>query len=249
MKYGKKAKKTPVELTEFHVGPQQEFKVGANKISIDFRVAYFPEYLGRPPKQTWRKPIVGPPERPFAELQLVQRLEQEGWTAAWAYRPGKFIATWEPKSPALFPRAALELLERIRKRAHAKAGCWDIFAWKKGQPLFIEVKRRNSSDRVRPSQLAWREAAMQEGVARSAFQLIEWCGGSLKGRSVRLTSFVGPDMNAWVECRNGKLTYGGPAPGSIAPMLKHYASWGQMSNASVAGFCEKQDWADLLRLR
>lgn len=226
-------REVPRELTEFFDGSPKEIKAVGEKPSVEYRVAYFPEYSGPPPQRTWRKPIVGPPDRPFAELQLTQRLEQDEWTAAWVHRPGKFIATWEPRTEVRFPKAALELLERIRRRAGSRAGCWDVFAWKNGRPLFMEVKRRNGSDKLQKSQLIWRKAALREGVPESAFQLVEWCGGSLKGRVVRLTSIFGVDVNGWAECRNGKTTFGGPSAASVKTMLAHYEGSGAMTGVDL----------------
>jgi hypothetical protein len=223
----------PRELSEFFRGAPKKIKVGDKTIAVEYRVAYFAEYAGQHPRSTWNKPVVGPPDRPFAELQLVQRLERDGWTAAWVYRSGRFIGTWEPKSEVNFPTAARELLKKIQRRAGSRAGCWDVFAWKDDKPLFMEVKRRKSSDRIKTSQLTWMKAAIKEGVPESAFQVVEWCGGSLKGRVIRLTSLFGIDVDGWAECRNGELTFGGPSPNSVKSLLNYYKNQGAKSPADL----------------
>ncbi len=177
---------------------------------VGYRYAYFPEYTGPPPTSTWQKPIVGPPDRPFAELQVAKRLrDQEGWQVAWVHRPGQVITAWEPRSEVHFPRPALALLDRIRKRAGAKAGCWDLFGWKDGQPLFAELKRAGSSERLQRSQLAWMKAAREEGVPAAAFDVVEWYGGALQGRVLRLTSYTYDKPDGWAEWRAGRITYRG----------------------------------------
>jgi len=198
-------------LTHMIRGPRGGRASIRKRIDVGYRYAYFPEYLGPNPKSTWRKPVVGPPDRPFAELQVAKRLhDDEGWQVGWVYRPGQFIATWEPRKEVKFPGPALELLERIRTHARAKAGCWDLFGWKDGQPLFVELKRAGSSDAVRASQWAWRKAALAEGVPSTAFDVVEWYGGALKGRVLRLTAYTYDKPDGWAEWRNGRITYRGP---------------------------------------
>src|SRR5260370_25605550 len=101
------------------------------------------------------------------------------------------------------------LLERIQKRTGGKGGCWDLFGWKDGKPLFAELKRGGSSDRVRPIQWAWRKAALDEGVDPSAFDVIEWYGGALKNRILRLTTYTDGKPDGCAEGRNGRTTYRG----------------------------------------
>jgi len=185
---------------------------------------YFREYKGKRPKQDWnRKPIVGPPDRPFAELQYVERLEKDGWLAGWCYRPGKFISTWEPeKRPVIFPAEAQTLLDQIARRAGAKAGCWDVFGWKDGQPLFVELKRRKSSDRLREAQKRWKEAAVKLRVSPAAFKEIEWLGGCLDGYSLKAISVTQDHVDGWVRYRKGKFEFGGPDPREAKGWLEYY---------------------------
>lgn len=224
----------PRELLTFFNRGVAKVSAKGGALEVYRRIAYFPEYSGRSPRSTFnRKPVVGPPHRPFAELQVVERLEQDGWTAGWAYRPGKFTSSWEPLTPVSYPSAALKLLERIRKRSGAKAGCWDVFAWKDGKPRFIELKRRNSSDALQTSQLAWRKAALAEGVDEAAFELIEWCGGSLKGRRLRLTFYFGVDPSGWAEWRKGEVVYGGSSGRGNASVVDFYRNHGTKSEADL----------------
>lgn len=139
-----------------------------------------PPYFGPAPQSAWRKPVVGPPERPFAELQIVKFLELQGWIAAWVHRPGKFLTTWEPRRFVELPVSARVLHARVQKATGVPAGCWDVFAWQHEKPLFVELKRTGSSDRIRTAQLLWRQAAIAQGVSESAFIIVEWSGGCVR---------------------------------------------------------------------
>jgi hypothetical protein len=211
-------------------------QVAGKKIHVATSVTYLPEYQGAPPKDSWRKPIVGPPDRPFAELQLVRRLEAEGWVAAWVHRPGQFLRTWEPREEAKLPKKALALFERIQKRAGSASGAWDIFAWKKEKPRFIELKRAHSSERLRSSQVAWFRAARQEGIPSSAFEVMEWYGGCLTGRVLRLTSYTYERLDGWAEYRNGAIQYGGNKPDGTRHMVDFYRAQCEGTDADLLWF-------------
>jgi len=133
------------------------------------RVAY-QTWKGLGPKNTWRKPVVGPPSAPFAELALAAHLRERGWASGWVYRPGRFLASWEPRSNAVFPADGVALFQRI-SRAAGQSGAWDVFAWRNGTPLFLEVKWPR--DRIRPSQSRWLSEALDLGVSSDAFILVE----------------------------------------------------------------------------
>jgi len=152
-------------------------KAGRHEAIVTVHRIDLPIYRGPGPASAWRKPVVGPPSRPFAEFQVVDGLEADGWIAAWVNRPGRFISTWEPRTEVAFPAEALELHDRIRDESGQKSGCWDVFAWRDGTCLFAELKRGSSSDRIRESQLIWRDAALRLGVPTDSFAVVEWYGG------------------------------------------------------------------------
>jgi hypothetical protein len=181
------------------------------------RAVYFSEYRGPTPDRTYkRKPIVGPPERPFAELQMVERLERDGWIAGWRYRANEFIATWEPEKRAVtFPAAATELLQRIEAWAGAGAGvkCWDVFAWKDGEPRFIELRRSGTqAKRLPEAKRRWRAAAEAVGVSLRAFKEYEWLGGNLDGFSLKAMSCTFGRVDSWARYRAGRVEFGGSDP-------------------------------------
>ena len=98
-----------------------EFQIGGQRLSLKQRWLYFREYTGPRPKNSLGKPIVGAPNRPFAELQAVKRLEHQGWTASWIYGPREFISTWHPREETQPSRIARKLLARINSRAEGNA--------------------------------------------------------------------------------------------------------------------------------
>lgn len=225
------------ELTLMFRGlDERRLRVAGEQISVAHSLTHLPEYVGPPPTSTWRKPIVGPPERPFAELQVVQRLEADGWTAAWVHRPGQFLRTWEPREHVSFPKKAQALLERIQKRVGSPSGTWDVFAWRNAKPRFIELKRTGSSDRLRSTQVAWRKAALKEGVPSSAFEILEWHGGSLTNRVLRLTSYTYDRESGWVEYRKGALHYGGASPDGTRAMVEFYRGQVDGTDADLLWF-------------
>lgn len=62
------------------------------------------------------------------------------------------------------------MFARIDRRAASVTGggAWDVWAWRGDEYLFLESKQHKSTDTLRPGQLAWLEAAIDEGVTRYA---------------------------------------------------------------------------------
>jgi hypothetical protein len=223
----------PAELTEalevVLPAAQLEFQIEGQRFSLNQCWLYFREYTGPSPKKALDKPIVGPPNRPFAELQAVTRLEQQGWTGSWLSGPGEFTSTWEPPTDAQPSQTVRELVTRIDSRAAANASRWDVFAWKP-ELRFIQMMRAGSSEILSPSKLRWLEAAIAEGVPSSAFEIWRWFGGSLEGRLLRLTDYTLDRLDGWVECQNGHLTYSEPG---IQGLVDFYRDLGARTEADL----------------
>ena len=140
---------------------------------IDVRVqrVEFDRWDGPLPESTWnRKPVVGSPERPFAELAIAHELAQAGRVSAWV-TSGQYLSALAPKRHSRFPPEALGLLALIRAASPEKGGCWDVYAWRAGVPLFAELKWPR--DRVRSSQRTWMDSAIQLRVSSDCFILVE----------------------------------------------------------------------------
>ena len=149
---------------------------------------------------------MGAPDRPFAELQAVKRLEQQGWTASWLNGAREFISAWEPRVETEPSRTVRELVSRMDSRAVGDASCWDVFAWKP-KLRFINMMRAGSSEMLSPSKLLWLQAALAEGVPPSTFEIWRWFGGALDGRVLRHTDYNSDRLDGWVEWQGGRLTY------------------------------------------
>lgn len=131
----------------------------------------FRRWRGRLPKSDWNgTPVVGPPEHPFPGLETARQLRRAGWRRCWVFRAARFVASWEPREDARMPPVAWRLHARITEKAGARAGCWDVFAWKRGRLLFVEVKR--SGEPFRASQRRWLHAAIACGVKSEAFIVV-----------------------------------------------------------------------------
>ena len=64
-------------------------------------------------------------------------------------------------------------MERIRRAAGSKPGCWDVFCWKGDMTLFAEAKRRGR-DQIRDTQKRWLAAALDMGVPLESLLIVEW---------------------------------------------------------------------------
>lgn len=185
---------------------------------------YLREYVGPGPQKTLRRPIVGPPDRPFAEMQIVQRLEQEGWLAAWAYRAGKSLRSWEPREEVALPGAAAELLDRIQVRGGPQARMWDIVAWKDEQLQFVDVQRMGSSQRLSAGKTRWQRTALEVGVPKNAFRRVEWLGGSLDGYAIVAGSYQQEKLMGWVRYTRARgFEFGEGENDGVGQWVDYYA--------------------------
>jgi hypothetical protein len=110
----------------------------------------------------------------FAELAILGVLERAGWDGVWVdtYRR-KFRRSMPPECCKL-PSHAQELYDRICRANGGKAsGCFDVFAWKDGDYLFVESKRK-SKDSIQKTQKAWIVAALAAGIPLDSLLICEW---------------------------------------------------------------------------
>jgi len=141
-------------------------------VSISVSRLRFSAWSGVQPRSRWNnKPVVGPPQRPFAELAIVGQLSERGWVSAWVTYPGKFRTSWEPRGYTVLPEKAAQLFQRVSERVGGPSGAWDVYAWKNGEPLFVEVKW--PGDVVRESQRRWLAAALDLKIAGESFIVAE----------------------------------------------------------------------------
>lgn len=115
----------------------------------------------------------------WAEIIILRLLERDDWQGAWANNwrgafwrdPWGSVADLGPDNAALIRTIAAGMGAR-----RGQTGCWDVFAWRGSDVLFIEAKMRGR-DRIRPSQAAWLESALGLGVPLSSFAIVEWSIG------------------------------------------------------------------------
>lgn len=72
------------------------------------------------------------------------------------------------------PRVTTLLDAIAHANGHTYSGCWDVVAWNDDRVVFIEAKQRRK-DRIRASQLRWLAAALEQGLSKEAFLMVEWC--------------------------------------------------------------------------
>ncbi len=110
----------------------------------------------------------------WAEFILLRLLESDGWAGAWVKNWGGRAFWRNPLEPVELPAAATALFRRIEAGTAGRGGgCWDIFAWRDGEVLFMESKQLGR-DRLRLTQLAWLKCALDENIPLSSFVIVEW---------------------------------------------------------------------------
>lgn len=140
----------------------------------------FRAWTGQAPPQSYGpKPIVASRGRGvFAEVAIVDLLRADGWEAVWASPFGglRFFAD-QPNAQrgntVALPAAVAAAVERITAQNGTSAGMFDVLAWKGGDLLFVEAKRRGH-DRIRETQRKWVRAALQVGFSPHQFAVFEW---------------------------------------------------------------------------
>lgn len=117
----------------------------------------------------------------FAELVILRLFEEAGWTGVWVDSYRRCYRSSSQNKVDL-PEDKLTMLKRIRAKTGKQGGCFDVFVWLDEQMLFAESKREGH-DRLRASQFKWIEAALNCGLSRESFLIVEWSlGESYNGR-------------------------------------------------------------------
>ena len=79
----------------------------------------------------------------------------------------------EISQPCQLPDTPHAVFREIERKNGGRRGCWDVFAWRRDEVVFAEAKRMEK-DRIRESQRAWLDAALEVGIPLSAFLIVEW---------------------------------------------------------------------------
>jgi hypothetical protein len=163
-------------LTQFRLPPVELTLPSGKSVAIP-RCSYrFIQWRGTPILDTYGgKAVLNSADTPvFAELAILSVLQKAGWHGVWVdtYRR-KFRRSMPPECCSL-PSHAQELYDRICRANRGKtSGCFDVFAWKDGNYLFVESKRK-SKDSIQKTQKAWVEAALASGIPLDSLLICEW---------------------------------------------------------------------------
>lgn len=147
------------------------------QISIPKYFLEFKEWMGAPIPNTYNNKAVidwnGEPV--FAELAVLRLFQPYGWNGVWvdSYRRKFRAGLPDVVNPVELPEAQMQLIDTLRERTGRFGGCWDLLLWKGEGILFIELKRQKK-DRIQTSQIEWLAAALESGLTKENFALIEW---------------------------------------------------------------------------
>jgi hypothetical protein len=142
---------------------------------VSVRRLVFEPWVGPAVANTYnRKPVVDSFGRPrFAELAALDLMRAEGWDGVWVDTFGAAYRTGMLEEPRVdLPEPHRAVLRGILAR-DTTARPWDLFLWRSGAYLFVELKRMKK-DRPRDSQRAFLRAALDGGTPLGAFMLVEW---------------------------------------------------------------------------
>jgi hypothetical protein len=88
--------------------------------------------------------------------------------------------------------------------------------------------------------------ALADGIPSSAFEIWRWFGGALKGRVLRLTSYMLDQPTGWAEWKDGRIT----SSDNVTGMIDHYRGWGTRTEADLLWLvfvrnCSGISWCDI----
>ncbi len=132
-------------------------------------------------------------EHLFAELAVLRLLEKDGWSGRWVNTYSgkgevwKFLTEWrdvlrdEQKNRPIEEAEPRQLLARVaglNGRARYK-GCWDTFAWRGSEFVFVQCKRTapKQGDTIKTEQENWLRSALYLGDRRltlRSFCFVQW---------------------------------------------------------------------------
>ena len=174
----KSAQEFSLEFLQPHKVDSEVFPLSSgDNILIQKYFLTFTEWKGAPIKNSYgNKVVVNWNDEPlFAELAVLKLFTSNGWSGVWvdSYRRKYRVGLPDVVEPIEIPEIQKELINSIRTRTTKFGGCWDLFLWKDGEVLFVELKRKKK-DRIQDSQRKWLEHSLAHGLSSSNFAFIEW---------------------------------------------------------------------------
>ncbi len=158
----------------------------------------FPEWSGPPFVDDFGKKsgamIELEGEHLFAELAVLRLLEKAGWSGRWVNTYGgggevwKYLTEWkdvpraEQRNRPIEDSEPRQLLARIAgfNKPRRYKGCWDIFAWRSSEFVFLECKRTTGKDKdvvVSKEQQEWLRSALyvaDREISENSFCFVQW---------------------------------------------------------------------------
>lgn len=137
------------------------------------------------PKSPWsvtygKTQIVGDDgECSVAEIELVRRMRDGGWTAGWVDTFGSAPAAWRKwiVDPGELPTALRRSYRAITNDTGTTGtgGQPDVIAWR-GETLAdaVLIEYKGPSDKIRSGQDAWLAAALRGGMSPDQFAVAKW---------------------------------------------------------------------------
>jgi hypothetical protein len=142
----------------------------------------FKSWLGPKPSFSFGgKPFLDHKGQPvFAELLILNLLKEKSWDGVWVEEFGprtKYLLEmpidWSLRPSVDPPIEQKRLHDDIERSVGKNGGCFDVMAWRDGQTIFFEAKRK-SHDEIRDTQRRWIQGAISNGIARENLILVEW---------------------------------------------------------------------------
>jgi hypothetical protein len=130
-------------------------------------------------------------EHLFAELAILRLLEKDGWSGRWVNTQGggrevwKFLTEWkdvprdEQRNRPLEEAEPRQLLARIAgfNKPRRYKGCWDIFAWRGSDFVFVECKRTSGKAKevISGDKQEWLRSTLYVGeISEESFCFVQW---------------------------------------------------------------------------
>jgi hypothetical protein len=132
-------------------------------------------------------------EHLFVELAVLRLLEKDGWNGRWVNTYGgggevwKYLTEWkdvpraEQRNRPIEDSEPRQLLARIAgfNKPRRYRGCWDTYAWREAEFVFVECKRAASRDKddISKDQEEWLRSALYIGdgrISENSFCFVHW---------------------------------------------------------------------------
>lgn len=131
-------------------------------------------------------------EHLLAELALLRLLEKDGWSGRWVNTYSargevwKYLTHWtdvpraDQRNRPIEDAEPRQLLARIASRSKGRyKGCWDVFAWRGGEYVFLQSKRSATPEKetVTAEQAEWLHTALvfADGeLTIDSFAVVHW---------------------------------------------------------------------------